>query len=169
MVWPIKHHKYPPILLLRILILVLSYEFYNIIFCELLVIYEVISYYGAQSFSLHSPRASPHIHVITCSSPHRTSKVGDSLLPSGHLQLTLGDDFTTHGLLFMDATYQFIECSSHGFNLQKPFLTYQLILVSLHGSSLHPTAVYISNLVEHTILISKRKIPIDIMMERFTC
>ena len=35
--------------------LVLSYEFDDIIFCELLHIYEAISDYGAQAFILHSP------------------------------------------------------------------------------------------------------------------
>ena len=37
---------------------VFSHEFDDIIFCESLVIFEAISYYGAQAFSLHSPRAS---------------------------------------------------------------------------------------------------------------
>ena len=89
--------------------------------------------------------------------------------PPGHLLLTLGAVFTTHGFLFMAATYQFLECSSHGLNPQEPFLTYQLILVALHGSSLHPATAYISNLVEHIILLPKRNIPPDIMMEKFTC
>ena len=40
------------------LMLVLSYEFDDIIFCELLVISEAISDYGAQTFALHSPRDS---------------------------------------------------------------------------------------------------------------
>ena len=39
----------------------------------------------------------------------------------GHLLLTPGDVFTTHGFLFMYATYNFLECSSHGLNLQEPF------------------------------------------------
>ena len=46
--------------------LVLSYEFADIIFCELLVISEAISDYGAQAFALHSPRASlplAHAHL----------------------------------------------------------------------------------------------------------
>ena len=86
-----------------------------------------------------------------------------------HLLLTLGDDFTTHGFLFMATTYQFLECSSHVLNPQEPFLTYQLTSVALHGSSLHPSAAYISDLVEHIILLSKRNIPPEIMMERFTC
>ena len=60
---------------------VLSYEVADIRFCELLVIAEAISDYGAQEFSLHSPRDSPPIHVIACPSPHRASKVRDGLLP----------------------------------------------------------------------------------------
>ena len=108
-------------------------------------------------------------HISFLSVPHRTSKEEDILYPPGHLLLTLGDVFTPHGLLFMAATYQFLECSSHGLNPQEPFLTYQLISVALHGSNLHPAAVYISDLLEHIILLPKRKIPIDIMMERFTC
>ena len=89
--------------------------------------------------------------------------------PLGHLLLTLRAVLTTHGFLFMAATYQFLEFSSHVLNPQEPFLTYQLTLVALHGSNLHPTAVYISDLVEHIILLPERKIPPDIMMERLTC
>ena len=100
--------------------------------------------------------------------PHRTSKEGDILHLLGHLLLTLGADFTTHGLLFMAVTYQFLECSSYVLNPQEPFLTYQLTSVALHGSSLHSAAVYISDLVEHIIILQKRKIPPDIMMDRFT-
>ena len=70
----------------------------------------------------------------------------------GHFLLTLGVIFITHGFLFMDATYQFIECLSHVMNPQEPFLTYQLTLVALHGSSIHLAAVYISDLVEHILL-----------------
>ena len=54
------------------LMLVSSYEVVDIVFCDSLVIYESISYYGAQAFSLHSPSAS--LPLVTCSSPHRTSK-----------------------------------------------------------------------------------------------
>ena len=106
--------------------------------------------------------------MVTCSSPHKTGKEKDFLHPPGHLLLTLGADFTTHDFLFMAATYQFLECSSHSLNSQEPFLTFQLTSVALHGSSLHPAAVYISDLVEDIILLPKR-IPPDIMMERFTC
>ena len=70
------------------LMLVSSYVFSYIIFCELLVIYEAISDYGAQSFTLHSPRDS--LPLVTCSSPHRTSKGEDILHPLGHLLLTIG-------------------------------------------------------------------------------
>ena len=54
-------------------------------------------------------------------------------------------------------------------NPQAPFLSYQLISVALHGSGFHPTAVYISDLVEHTILLPKMNIPPYIMMDKFTC
>ena len=91
-----------------------SYEIADIRCCELLDIYKYISYYGAQAFTLHSPRAS--LPLVTCSSPHITSKEEDILHPPGHLLLTLGVDFTTHGLLFKAATYQLLECSSHGLN-----------------------------------------------------
>ena len=147
--------------------LVFSYEVANILFCDSLVISKAISDYGAQAFTLQSPRAS--LALITCSSPHRTSKEKDILHPPKHLLLTLGDYFTNNGLILMDETYHFIDLSSHVLNPQEPFLTYKLILIALHGSSLHPAVVYISDLVEHIILIPKRKIPPDIMMERFTC
>ena len=48
--------------------LVLSYEFADIRFCELLVIHEALLYYGAQEFTLHSPMASlplSHAHPLT--------------------------------------------------------------------------------------------------------
>ena len=86
--------------------LVSSYEVVGILFCESLVISEYISDYGAQAFTLHSPRDS--LPLVTCSSPHRTNKEEGILHPPGHLLLTLGDDFTTHGLLFMAAKYQFL-------------------------------------------------------------
>ena len=98
--------------------LVFSYEFADIRFCEILVIVEAISDYGAQAFSLHSPRVSLPIYLITCSSPHRTSKVGDILHPPGHLLLTLGADFTSHELNFKASIYQFLGFSSHGSNSQ---------------------------------------------------
>ena len=103
--------------------LVLSYEFVDIRFCEILDISKAISDYGAQAFALHSPKASLPIYLITCSSPHRTSKVGDIMHPLGHLLLIIGADFTTHGFLFKAATYQFLECSTHGSNPQEPLLS----------------------------------------------
>ena len=103
--------------------LVSSYEVDDILLCDSLSISEAISNYGAQSFALNSPSAS--LPLITCSSPHRTGKEEDFLHPPGHLLLTLGDVLTTHGFLFMAATYQFLECSSHVLNPQEPFLTYQ--------------------------------------------
>ena len=73
--------------------LVFSHEFVDIRFCESLDILEDISYYGALSFSLHSPSVS--LALITCSSPHKTSKEGDCILhPARHLFLTLWDDLT---------------------------------------------------------------------------
>ena len=99
---------------------VLYYEFDDIIFCELMDIYEAISDYGAQAFTLHNPRAS--LPLVTCLSPHRTSKEEDILHPLGHLLLIFGDDFTTHGFLFNAATYHFLECSTHGLNPQEPLL-----------------------------------------------
>ena len=80
--------------------LVFSYEVADIRFCELLDISKAISDYGSQAITLHSPRSSLPTFLITCSSPHRTSKVGDIMHPLGHLLLTLGADFTTHGFLF---------------------------------------------------------------------
>ena len=85
------------------LVLVSSYEVADIVFCESLVIFEAISYYGAQGFTLHSLRAS--LPLITCSSPHITSKEGDILHPPGHLILTLGADITSYGLLFKAEIY----------------------------------------------------------------
>ena len=119
--------------------LVLSYEFDDIIFCELLDSYEALSYYGAQEFTLHSPKAS--LPLVTCSSPHRTSKEEDILHLLGHLLLKIGADFTTHGFLFNSETYQFLECSTHGSNPQEPLLFLQMISAALHGSSFHRAVV----------------------------
>ena len=90
------------------LVLVSSYEVADMLFCESLDISEAISDYGAQAFALHSPRAS--LPLVTCSSPHKTSKEEDILHPHGHLFLRFGADFTTHGFLFKDERYQFLEC-----------------------------------------------------------
>ena len=149
------------------LVLVFSYEVADILLCDSLAISEAISDYGSQAFALNSPSAS--LPLITCSSPHRTGKEEDFLHPPGHLPLTLGVVITTHGLLFMAATYQFLECSSHVLNPQEAFLTYQLTSVALHGSSLYPEAIYISDLAEHIILLPKRNISPEIMLDRFTC
>ena len=77
--------------------LVFSHEFDDIIFCESLDILEDISDYGAQAFSLHGPRTFLPFYLITCSSPHNTSKDGDILHSPRHLLLTPGADFTSHG------------------------------------------------------------------------
>ena len=103
------------------LVLVSSYEVSDILFCESLDISEAISDYGSQAFSLHSPRAS--LPLVTCSSPHRTSKEEDILHLHEHFLLTLGDDFTTHGLFFKAKIYQIIWFSSHGLNSQELFLS----------------------------------------------
>ena len=90
------------------LVLVSLYEVAYILLCDSLAISKAISDYGAQSFALNSPRAS--LPLVTYLTPHRTSKEEYFMRPPGHLLLTLGAVFTTHGLLFMDATYKFLEC-----------------------------------------------------------
>ena len=106
--------------------------------------------------------------MVTCSSPHRTSKEEDILHPLGHLLLIFGADFTTHGLMFKAATYQLLECSTHGSNPQEPFLSLQMILATLHGSSFHRAAVYISDPVECIVILPKWKIPPDIFTKIFS-
>ena len=146
--------------------LVFSYEIVYIRCCELLDIFEAISEYGAQAFALHSPRAS--LPLVTCSSPHRTNKEGDILHLPGHLLLIIGDDFTTHGLMFKAAIYQFLGCSSHGSNSQAHFLSLQMISATLHGSSFHCATVYISDSVECIVLLPKWKIPPEIFIKSFS-
>ena len=146
------------------LMLVSSYEFVDIIFCESLVISEAISDYEAQAFALHSLGDSLPIYLITCSSPHKTSKDGDILHSPGHLILTLGDDFTSHVFMLKDSIYHFLGCSSHVSNSQAILLSYQLISLALHGSSFHLATVYISDSVEHFLLLPKRKIHPHIMI-----
>ena len=148
------------------LVLVSSYEVDDILLCDSLTISEAISDYEAQSFTLHSPRAS--LPLVTCSSPHRTSKEEDILHPLGHLLLRFGAYFTNHGLLFRAAKYQFIECSTHGLNPQEPLISLQIISVALHGSSFHHAAVYISDPVECIVILPKWKIPPDIFTKRFS-
>ena len=80
-----------------------------------------------------------------------------------HLLLTLGDNFSSHGLMFNDAIYHFIWCSSHGSNSQAPFLSHQLISIALHVSSFHPAAIYIPDSFGDIILIPKRNIPLEII------
>ena len=99
--------------------LVIYFEFADIIFCEILDICEAISYYGSQSFALHNPMVS--LPLVTCSSSHRTSQEGDILHPPGHLLLTLGADFTTHGFMLKADIYHILGCSSHGSNSQELF------------------------------------------------
>ena len=145
------------------LVLVSSYEVADILFCDSLAISEAISDYGAQAFALHSPRVS--LPLVTCSSPHKTSKEEDILHPLGHLLLRVGDDFNTHGLFLKVEIYNILWFSSHGSNYQELFLSLQLISAALQGSSFHRANVYISDSVEYIILLPKRKIPIEIMMK----
>ena len=105
----------------------LLHQFVDIIFFGSLVIFKSIFDYGAQEFSLHSPKDSLPLYLITCSSPHRTSKDGDILHSLGHMLLTLGVDFTSHGLMLKASIYQFIWFSSHGSNSQALLLSHQLI------------------------------------------
>ena len=138
--------------------LVFSHEFADIRFCESLDILEAISYYGAQAFSFHRIRISLPFYFITCSSPHSTSKDGDILQSLGHLLLTPGADFRSHGSMFKDETYKFIGFTSHGSNSQAIFLSLQLISVALHGSSFHLATIYAPDSIEHIPLLPKRKI-----------
>ena len=89
----------------------------------------------------------------------------------GHLLLTLGADFTSHGLMFKAVIYHLLGFSSHGLNSQALLFSHQLTSFALHGSSFHLAAVYVPDLVEHFLLLPKRKISVDIVisLERFTC
>ena len=73
----------------RDLMLVFSHEFVVIGFCESLDILEAISDYGSQAFTLRGPKTSLPFYLITCSSPHSTSKDGDIMHSPGHLCLSL--------------------------------------------------------------------------------
>ena len=68
---------------------VFSHEFDDTILCGSLVSFEAISYYVAQLFALHIPRDYLPFYLITCSSPHGTSKDGDMLHSPGHFILLL--------------------------------------------------------------------------------
>ena len=76
----------------------------------------------------------------------------------------MGADFTTHVFIFKAATDKFLECSTHGLNPQEPFLSLQMISATLHGSSFHRVAVYISDSIECIVLLPKWKIPLDIFI-----
>ena len=93
--------------------LVFCHEFDDIRFFESLDILEDVSYYGSQSFSIHGPKTSLPFYLITCSSPHNTSKNGDILHSPGHLILTLGVDFTSYGSMLKDETYKLCGFNSH--------------------------------------------------------
>ena len=77
----------------------------------------------------------------------------------GHLLLTPGDDFTSHGSMFKDGTYKLLGFISYGLNSQAHFLSHQLISFALHGSSFHLAVVYVPDSIEHIPLHPKRKIP----------
>ena len=108
--------------------------------------------------------ASLPFYLITCSSPHKTSKDGDILHSSRHFLLTLGVDFNLDGLMFKAEIYQFLGFSSHDLNHQSLFLSHQLISVALHGSNFHLAAIYVPDSVEQSLLLPKRKIPPDIII-----
>ena len=82
----------------------------------------------------------------------------------GHLLLTLGVAFTSHGLIFKDEIYHFLGFSSHGSNSHERFLSYQLISVALHGSNFHPAVVYVPDSFENILLLPKWKIPPEIFI-----
>ena len=73
--------------------------------------------------------------------------------------------------MFKAAIYRLLGFSSDGSNSQALFLSHQLISVALHGSNFYLADVYVPNLVEHFLLLPKRKIPLDIIisLDRFTC
>ena len=108
--------------------LVFSHEFLDISFCESLDILDNISYYGAQAFSLYTPRASLASYLIACSSPHRISKDGDIMHSLGHLLLTHIADFTSYGSMIKGETYNLLGITSHGFNYQALLLSHHFIL-----------------------------------------
>ena len=99
--------------------LVLSHEFVDIRFCDSLDILESISYYGAQSFALHGPRNSLPFYLITCSSPHNTSKDGDIL----HFPNTRNRFYLTW-LYFQGFNIYLFVFISHGSNSQSLFLSH---------------------------------------------
>ena len=78
----------------------------------------------------------------------------------GHLLLTLGVDFTSHGLMFKASIYNFLGFSLHGSYSQERLLSYQLISIALHGSNFHLAVVYVPDSLEHILLLPKRNIPL---------
>ena len=124
-----------------------SHDFANFKFFESLDILEAISYYGTQEFNIHGPRTYLPSYLITSSSPQSTSKDGDILHSPGHFLLTPRADFTSHGSMFKDETYKLIGFNSHGSNSQEFFLSHQLMLVVVHGSSFHLVVVYVPDSV----------------------
>ena len=82
----------------------------------------------------------------------------------GHLLLTLGADFTTHGLMLNDEIYQSLCFYSHVLNSQELLLSLQLISTTLHGSSFHRAIVYISDSIECIVILPKWNIHPDIFI-----
>ena len=148
----------------RDLMLVSSYEVADIVFCDSLVLSKAISDYVAQEYTLHGPKNSLPFYLITCTYPHSTSKYGDITHSPGHLLLTLGENFSSHGSMFNAETYQFLGFTSHGSNSQVLFLSHHLILDSLHGSIFHLVVGYVPDSVDHIPLLPKRKIPSKIII-----
>ena len=137
-------------------------------------ILEDISDYGAQAFTLHVARNSLPSYLLTCSSPHNTSKYGAILHSPGHLILTPGADFTSHGLIFNYETYNLLGFSSLGLNYQALFLSHKLISVALHGSNFHLATIYIPDSVEHIHSSSSKEEDSSrhihlVLIQRFTC
>ena len=80
--------------------LVSSHEFVDMKYCDFMDILKVRLDYRDYTFYFLSLLSSPHI--ITCSSP--LNKDGDLLHSIGHLLLTYGAEFTSHGSMFKAAT-----------------------------------------------------------------
>ena len=66
--------------------------------------------------------------------------------------------------MFKDATSQFLVFTSHGSNSQEFFLSHQFASVSLHGSYFHLEVVYVVDSIEKIHVLTKRNIPLDIII-----
>ena len=137
-----------------------SHEFSYMKYCDFMNILKDRSDYRAHTFSLLGLISSPH--MITCSSPH--SKDGDLLHSLGHLLLTFGAQFTSHGSMFKDEPSQLLGFTSHGLNSQALFLFCQTILVSLHGPIIYYATAYVLDSVDQIHVLLKKKIPPNIII-----